>query len=206
MIRIVSAFLISILILAFIFSYIGFVESIELPSISVEETSAEKQYSVAIQFSADTVVDEFDLNPVSVRIKFKEKVLFESSSPVKQSQLIRINNIDGLKFGKNELFISAKLKGVESEGGSEFETGIDQFSLNSDESESSQSTESAFPQTELREITEYFGTAKVLIYEGESVIPFSEVYLKSNESGNINDVVTIVIGESSSGKDETHDH
>ena len=106
--RVLIAVLFSVLVLGGIGAYIRFADSITPRPPDLSEPAARGEYAMDVTLTFDAKVSLFSaVEPFSLQIRFRDRVLYESQETIKAGTPMRIENIPDVKAGNNEFWVYA---------------------------------------------------------------------------------------------------
>jgi hypothetical protein len=106
--RILAAILIAVIVLGGTGLYIRFSESIAPPPIDMREEAADGSYSVDFTLTFDVDSNVFaGFEEYAFRARLADTVLLESNERIPAGKPLRIDNVDGIKVGRNEIWVYA---------------------------------------------------------------------------------------------------
>lgn len=91
------------------FAYLRFADSVHRDALDYQVVFAEETYALEIRKSFDAVSDPI-FGTESLTVLFKGKPVFSSDEEIPADQVIRIEPLEGVEVGENELFVTSTRK------------------------------------------------------------------------------------------------
>ena len=107
--RPIYALLISIGLIAGVYSYIKFSGSVRREPVDIEIDYAQGEYSIEITQSFDCSGDPI-FESEALKVMFKGETIFAQSEPIPKDKPTVIPNVQGVETGENEIFVSANME------------------------------------------------------------------------------------------------
>jgi hypothetical protein len=104
--RPILACLITLVLVGGVYGYIKFAEGIRRPPTEINIDYSEADFSLEIERSFDCVVDPI-FAPESLRVLFKGESVLAISKKIAVEETIRLEKLDGVEVGENEIYIAA---------------------------------------------------------------------------------------------------
>ena len=107
--RPIAAILLCVFLFAGVYAYTTFVSSISRAPLEIKESFSDAAYSARITRTCDLVGDAgYDI--ASLNVRYRNEDLISRENLVPQSEVIKIEKLDGVTTTRNEIYISANLK------------------------------------------------------------------------------------------------
>lgn len=107
--RPVYALLISIGLLASVYSYVAFAKRVRRPPVEIQIDYAQGEFSLEIERSFDCEGNSIFGSP-AIKVLFKGETVFAETNPIASDEPVVVKDIQGVEAGENEIFIAANQK------------------------------------------------------------------------------------------------
>jgi len=108
-VRPIYAILISIGLIAGVYYYIQFSDSVRREPPELQIDYAQGEYTIEIVQSFDCTGDPI-FESESLKVMFKGETIFANSDPIPKDEATLITNVQGVEAGENEIFVSANME------------------------------------------------------------------------------------------------
>ena len=107
--RPIYALVISIGLLASVYSYVAFANRVRRPPVEIQVDYAQGDFSLEIDRTFDCEGDPI-FGTESLKVLFKGKTVFAEKDPIERDHPVVIKDLQGVEAGENEIFVSANQK------------------------------------------------------------------------------------------------
>jgi len=203
--RVLMAVLFSVLLLGGIGAYIRFADSITPEPPDLSEPAALGQYSIDVTLTFDAKLSLFSaVEPFSLQIRFRDRVIFESHATIKAGTPIRIENLSDVKAGKNEFWVYASPgdAGEEALNPDGFGPDASAFQGFAEPSEPETENENSFQATPQVALAR---AIRVRVFRDSDPVPVAEKTLWSDQSGAVQGAIDLFVEPSKSPQSDDKD-
>ena len=195
--RVIAAILFSAFILIGMGAYVRFADNITPIPINFDEEPATGEYTIDVTLTFDVENDPFaGIEETGLRISLAGTTLLDLNKPVRAGTPIRLNNVEGVKVGKNEFLVFASpgvASVIRAPLAADLFSGFDTDPANTDPADGGSIAPSIGVSRALR----------VRVFEGENPDPISEKTIWSDR-GPVQGTVEVFVGDESLVADHEH--
>ena len=200
--RVLIAVLFSVLLLGGIGAYIRFADSITPKPPDMSEPAALGQYAIDVTLTFDAKVSLFSaVEPFSLQIRFRDRVIYESQETIKAGTPLRIENIPDVKAGRNEFWVYASPGDFTGENNQYDGFGPDANAFQGFRDSGEAEAEQEDAKMLMEQVT-LDRAIRLRVFRDHDPLPVAEKTLWSDQSAAVQGAIDLVVEPSPGGEGE----